>query len=341
MDADQSLDMDHSFAPEMEAREFFWSMEIKPGKRYSETLNEDLHITHICLGDDAKANSLSILYCEPEENLVHPICRLREGKTDQLMLNLYFPAGADLTLFSKEDSATLHLLGYFQEVNDFDSEDEEDSDIEDSEDEEEEDEEVKIDPKSSKRKAEAPPTQQQPTKKAKDAKKSIATASAPNLGQVNLKEATKKKEVAKKEVKKDAKKEAPKKEEPAKKEAPKKEAPKKDEIGMSKKLAQGVVATVTQAGKGTAVAKNGKKVKVQYRGTLQKGGKQFDAGKIDFRLGIGEVIKGWDIGVNGMKLGEKRTLIIPPAAGYGKRGAPPDIPPHATLKFEVTLLNIQ
>uniref|UniRef100_A0A7S0Q847 peptidylprolyl isomerase n=1 Tax=Coccolithus braarudii TaxID=221442 RepID=A0A7S0Q847_9EUKA len=90
-------------------------------------------------------------------------------------------------------------------------------------------------------------------------------------------------------------------------------------------------------GKGAAVTR-GKRVNVKYMGTLTNG-KKFDAGSIQFRLGGGEVIKGWDVGVAGMKVGGKRLLTIPPELAYGRRGAPPSIPPNATLKFEVELLN--
>lgn len=60
-----------------------------------------------------------------------------------------------------------------------------------------------------------------------------------------------------------------------------------------------------------------------------------------FKLGAGDVIQGWDIGVADMKIGEKRRLTIPAAAGYGTRGAPPDIPGGATLVFDVELKNVR
>ena len=75
---------------------------------------------------------------------------------------------------------------------------------------------------------------------------------------------------------------------------------------------------------------------VKYCGKLLSG-KQFDAGDITFRLGAGEVIKGWDLGVAGMRVGAKRKLRIPPHLAYGKRGAPPTIPGNATLLFDVEL----
>ncbi len=98
-----------------------------------------------------------------------------------------------------------------------------------------------------------------------------------------------------------------------------------------------------QVGTGTeAVA--GKRVTVHYRGTLTNG-TQFDASydrmqPFTFSLGAGQVIRGWDQGVAGMKIGGKRKLTIPPELGYGARGAGGVIPPNATLVFEVELLEV-
>jgi FK506-binding protein 2 len=91
-------------------------------------------------------------------------------------------------------------------------------------------------------------------------------------------------------------------------------------------------------------ARNGDRLSMHYTGTLYKDGSQFDSsigrGPFDFTLGAGEVIKGWDQGLIGMCVGEKRRLTIPSGIGYGARGSPPKIHPGATLRFDVELLEI-
>ena len=91
-----------------------------------------------------------------------------------------------------------------------------------------------------------------------------------------------------------------------------------------------------------AAAKSGDAVTVNYVGVNYKTGKEFDASwdrgePFTFTLGAGEVIPGWDQGVEGMKVGGRRELIIPPSLGYGSTGAPPAIPPNETLVFVVDL----
>ena len=114
------------------------------------------------------------------------------------------------------------------------------------------------------------------------------------------------------------------------------------------KTPSGLVIEELVAG-GGATAAAGQKVSVHYTGWLLedgKAGRKFDSSKdrgepFVFPLGRGQVIKGWDDGVAGMKVGGKRKLTIPPELGYGERGAGGKIPPNATLVFDVELLKVE
>ncbi|CAL1371509.1 unnamed protein product [Linum trigynum] len=89
----------------------------------------------------------------------------------------------------------------------------------------------------------------------------------------------------------------------------------------------------------------GSQVSVRYTGKLKENDKVFDSNEgrapFMFRLGVGQVIKGWDVGVNGMRVGDKRRLTIPPAMGYGHEGARNKIPPNSWLVFDVELVNVR
>jgi FKBP-type peptidyl-prolyl cis-trans isomerase len=115
--------------------------------------------------------------------------------------------------------------------------------------------------------------------------------------------------------------------------------------GKGKSTSSGLQYWDLKEGTGTT-ASAGKSVSVHYTGWLASNGKKFDS-SVDrgqpfmFQLGAGQVIKGWDEGVAGMKVGGKRQLRIPPELGYGSRGAGGVIPPNATLIFDVELLAVK
>jgi FKBP-type peptidyl-prolyl cis-trans isomerase len=113
--------------------------------------------------------------------------------------------------------------------------------------------------------------------------------------------------------------------------------------GKTETKANGLKVTYVTIGEG---AKAGDNVSVLYTGKLQDG-TEFDSSAkhgnepIDFILGKGMVIKGWDEGLQGMQVGEKRVLVIPPTLGYGEQGAGGVIPPNATLTFDVELVGLR
>jgi FKBP-type peptidyl-prolyl cis-trans isomerase len=114
--------------------------------------------------------------------------------------------------------------------------------------------------------------------------------------------------------------------------------------GEPTKTASGLEYWDIKVGAG-AVAQTGQHVKVDYTGWLTDG-KKFDSSvgtgrPFDFMLGAGQVIKGWDEGVVGMKVGGKRQLRIPPDLAYGAKGYPGAIPPSATLIFDVQLVDVK
>ena len=114
--------------------------------------------------------------------------------------------------------------------------------------------------------------------------------------------------------------------------------------GDGVKTPSGLVYWDIRVGNGES-AKEGSRVRVHYTGWLTTGKKfdsSVDAGKpFDFTIGNGEVIKGWEDGITGMRVGGKRQLRIPPELGYGADGYPPAIPPNATLIFDIQLLGVQ
>ena len=109
-------------------------------------------------------------------------------------------------------------------------------------------------------------------------------------------------------------------------------------------LADGIQITNIIEGDGTEIVKHSK-IQVHYTGKLQDGTKfdsSLDRGEpFTFQIGLRQVIEGWEIGLMGMKVGGKRTLVIPPELAYGDRGAGDLIPPNATLTFDVEIVDVE
>jgi FK506-binding nuclear protein len=125
----------------------------------------------------------------------------------------------------------------------------------------------------------------------------------------------------------------------------KKDEPVSETKTKAKKYPNGFEIHELKQGKASGkVAKAGKRVTMKYVGKLQKNGKVFDQTKgnatFKFRLGVGEVIKGWDRGVEGMRVGDRRKLVCPPSMAYGSSRTGP-IPPNSTLVFEVELVDVR
>ena len=117
-------------------------------------------------------------------------------------------------------------------------------------------------------------------------------------------------------------------------------------LNESKKAGTGLTYTTLRAGTGET-ARPGDEILVHYVGRLADGvgDKKFDSSydkgePLPVEIGAGKALKGWDLGIPGMKVGEKRHLVIPSDQGYGAKGAPPAIPPNANLMYEIELLQI-
>ena len=325
----------------------FWGLKIMPGKTYTQKVEYPFKVTMACLSQEP-ATGRHCLYVRVEDQ-DYMLCSLNFGQNEQQSLNLIFSPGEEI-VFHSVGSSPIYLSGMY-DIDDFDDDDddmdeddemydtEEDEDEEDEEDEDEEIDEEEV--KKLKAEAKKAPVKKEKKAPVKEEKKApVKEEKKPVEKKPVEKKPVEKKPVEKKPVEKKAPVKEEKKPEPAKEEKkpePAEKAPKK------KTLANGLVIEDITVGTG-AKAKSGKRVGVRYIGRLAKNGKVFDKNTkgavFKFNLGRGEVIKGWDLGVNGMNVGGVRRLTIPANLAYGSRGAPPDIPPNSTLIFEVKLMTV-
>ncbi|KAJ2716878.1 peptidylprolyl isomerase fpr3 [Coemansia spiralis] len=343
----------------------FWGLKIEPGKTYSQTVDASFRVSNAALGvKPASAARTSVLLTIDEKSFV--LCSLTPDEVEQHLLDITITEGEEITFETQGDNE-VHLTGNFiddapdssdSEDSDDDldlsnispeelqemieqglidpemllggDDDEDDSDY-DSDDAEADDRIREItDEEEAELVQEAEAEKAEPVKEVKIKKQAEKTNKADK----------KRKALEEAAVAAAAADEAATEAKKAKKAAVEE---KKAKAEPAKELAGGVKAEIVKEGAGAGV-KKGARVGMYYIGKLTNG-KVFDKntkGKpFWFRLGAGEVIKGWDVGIVGMKKGGERRLTIPAAMAYGKRGAPPDIPPNATLVFDIRLVEFK
>jgi len=279
-------------------KNIFWGLVVRPGKRYETVVEEPFRITKACLEPSTAAQKVSSLYLESDNSSEFIIASL-STKILNVSLDLAFNLGEKIC-FKVDGPGSVHLSG-----NLLSPDDEADNDMMDQSDSSLDDDEASDDSESSSDESTCEPE----TKKTKkDEDKNTNTNKPKDTPKVKLKAPT---QNSKQQQLKPA---------------------------GTKAGNDGVVVEDLVVG-GGEVARKGNGVGMYYKGWLQSNSKVFDsclAGKpFKFKLGSGQVIAGWDKGVVGMKVGGKRRLTIPARMGYGSSGAPPRIPPNATLVFEV------
>jgi len=335
---DDDMDMDmEGMAPEDmmgagdDSGPLFWSMKVEA----NQTIDIDqpaipnyiVHITNACFGAKVNPKSRSVVTVtttnEDEDGSAEgvPICVLREGQQENQSLDLLFNESASLTVTGTKPS-TVYLTGYIQPpVSGADDLDDLNPMMEDMD-----EEQIMEALKEQKRQQMAlddeddAEVEEPPTKKQKTAKGQKATANGTT-------KADKKRKNAKGNSSDDADEEEVK---PSKKGKNKKEM---------RTIQGGIKVKDMSEGKGKE-SKKGDKLRVYYVGQTQDKevfDKAITGTGFEFTLGKGEVIKGWDVGCAGMKVGGKRKLIIPPKFAYGQEGSPPTIGPNATLTFTIQL----
>ncbi|RKP10633.1 hypothetical protein THASP1DRAFT_27600 [Thamnocephalis sphaerospora] len=310
----------------------FWGLHVKAERKYAQEVDVPFRVAMASFGQNVTGEERCSVIVEVDGKQF-VLCNLTPGKLEQQPLDLVFSTGEELSFYAtgKND---VYLTGNYvtESTDEFSDEDEEEEDeefdeedLDDLTDEQKEelkklisgmDEDESEEEEEEEKKEEEKPA---PKKKAKEnAKRKAAEVEAEKV----VAEPVEKSKKAKKEKK-------------AKEE-------KKESAPARQELPNGLIIEDIEVGKGPKAVK-GKNVSMRYIGRLMNG-KVFDQntkGKaFRFRLGAGQVIKGWDIGVDGMLTNGKRRLTIPAKLAYGSRGAPPDIPPNATLQFDVQLVNV-
>jgi len=316
----------------------FFSTCTKPGTvthMSSGSKDDIVNLKIACFGEDVIRGSRTVLYCETQNKPKAPVCNLREGTCENVALDLRF-AGATSVSFSLggNNPSPIFLSGFIEPL----------IETVGFSDEEELEEEAAL-PAGSKRSAPEPSVEDEPPKKkVKDTPKEKDEEEEKKQEEVSPEKTEKKSEAepvvpcetpAKKEAKTTPTEEKPKEK--------KKSTPNKKKNKKRKKFTfhdNGVGIRTLKKGSDPA-AKKGDTVRVRYIGQLENGeifDKNLGEGFV-VKLGGGEVIKGWETGLTGVRANEKRKLIIPADLAYGEEGDE-NIPPNSELWFTVECLEV-
>ncbi|KAH1011113.1 hypothetical protein HUJ04_000549 [Dendroctonus ponderosae] len=320
----------------------FWGLIMEPQRRYTQEVNKSFHISMATLDLESSSDGYAQVICT-FNGKNYLLCTLQKPGLIQCALDLEFAAGTQVS-FAANGKSHIHLTGY---LTDYD--DEEGLTLEDLDEEEEQPDIVEQGSASKKRALKENGTISRyveeeedssdedflGTEEQEDVSEEDDSGEDENLSEEaedeeEVEEPIIEEEIVSKKQQRKLKKEKNKEQQESN------QSPQK----TKQTLKGGVIVEDLVEGSGPP-AKNGKFITVYYEGKLQKNNKIFDKTEkgpgFKFRLGTGEVIKGWDIGIVGMKAGGKRKIICPPQVAYGSKGSPPAIPPNSTLVFTVTL----
>lgn len=351
--ADQSFDSNDSEGSELSLPRAFWAIELTPNKEYTTEVPFELHITSAVLPASAKSTDRSVVsvsFDEEEDKKTFSLVSLKLGHNESQLLNTRIDEESKVT-FTVSGHNSVHLSGYYVPSAEdemgpgmFDDDDE-DIDSDEAGDEfemEDEDSELSDDSKGAAAKVTAAlKAQQEKRKGAPGQPNGEATKKAKTdapAAQQQKQGGQAKPQQQKAQTPQQPKAEQPKAQTPQQQ----KGTPQQPQQQKAVELRGGLKYTITKPGNGDE-CKAGQKVFVKYVGKLTKNNKVFDKAQnapFDFVLGAGKVIQGWDMGVAGMKVGEKRQLVIPAALGYGAEGAGREIPPNSSLTFDIELVKV-
>jgi len=350
----------------------FWGLILKSNKKYTQTLEKSFHLSQASLDHSSSDNEpVQVMYSHDDNSYL--LCTLQKGKVYQCQLDLNFQEG-DKLCFSTKGNGIVHLTGYLTE-DEFDQFGDMDDEEEESE-QEVEDLRQKLESKKKQGKEQLQ-SKKKPGKEqvatlvdsddAADDSDDEADNSDDEMNETAEQESGEEEESGDDDDDDDDEDDSDVEEEtpapPAKQQKldPKAQLngkkqkngvngtqpePKQKEKGVEGKILKlqgGLTIQDLKIGHG-AEAKPGKKIQVYYVGRLKSNNKVFDSTKegpgFKLTVGRGEVIKAWDLGLSGMKVGGKRRLVCPPNLAYGAKGNPPVIPANSTLVFDVELKNV-